>query len=145
MAGPVGFAPPEFQKTQEAEAAKVTEVKLPGSLPEARIKSPPPEYWARGGRYLHRVGSNERTLQVLEFLNKIAIEDPRLWIRPSKIARELGLTSSYARAIMCRFKKESYVDVDHADYGKWHNLEVYRINDHGRWKLEELRKKLRGW
>jgi len=52
------------------------------------------------------VGSGERTLQVLEHLRKIADGDPKMWVRPSKITRELGLTNSYAKGIMCRFKKE---------------------------------------
>jgi hypothetical protein len=104
-------------------------------------QEPARQYWARGGRYLHRVGRNERTLQVLEFLDKIAAENPSGWIRPSKIARVLGPKNSYARV---KFKR-AYVDARHGHRKVAPSGGVYRINDYGRWKLEEMRKKLRGW
>jgi hypothetical protein len=117
---------------------------LPKSLPEARIKSPPAEYWARGGRYPHRVRVGERMFQALEYLQGLVQQyGPDTWIRPSKLAKDLGLTQDYAKHILLKFKRESYVDTDREDIEKWHKLEVYRINDRGRWKLEELRKELR--
>ena len=98
-----------------------------------------PRYFYRGSGKHPKAGRDERKLQILRIIKK---NNPK-WTKPSTAAKEIGITITNAQNLLTFYKKHGLVETKQARLGKF-KLAVYRLTDHGRYRLQQLERQFAG-